>query len=684
MILVDRSLGHRRRREGEVVPLDDGAQQAGLSQPHRGGADHRHRTPRPGDPRGRFRRRARRRRVRSGNVVQRRHPFLRRGEGDVLRQVQMYRTQRLGQRNPDRRRHGLADPPRAQREACLGDRPEQRVVVDEHLDPPAELVAVEVAGDRDHRRAVEEGIAHAGGEIGRARPERRDAEARPAGLAAHHVGCEPGRALVRGEHELDSALAHRLDQRQHVSARYAETVADAGFLQGGDDQVGVVHAPDLGRAGVVWQGPHRCKNQGGRDGGATDQDHAGGLLPLAGMAARPPDRRGHRRRDPDGDPPPGEGRDRRGLRGRIRPLRPQPPSDQRHDRVFRAPDVGRARADGVRGDRRVRVPGDDGVQDPPRCGRRGADRERHARPRRALPPGEGTGDEAAQVRADRPAHARQDADRPALRRHGGARRGDRARAGRAGRAARCGCRPDRRGQPARRARGMGMGRAGDEHRSRRGADNSGGPSLLRQLRRPGVAEKRALGAADCLSQRAPRRPCGVRERPPAHRGVGPFPRVAAGDRDGARRNRRQGDRDRERRDRGAADRARRERPSAPTGFAMSIPIAACGTCAARWPMGKSPRSSPGATSTRGARRNRSPEKGKNHGEHQRTQGSRPYRLRRRRPDPGRRHDGLCRAHGRAPRNVYFRHFPIPPIRACSPRSACRPAAIRTRCVPRTG
>jgi hypothetical protein len=48
-----------------------------------------------------------------------------------------------------------------------------------------------------------------------------------AGHAAADVGREAGRALVRGEHELDAALAHRLHQRQHVAARNAEAAADA-------------------------------------------------------------------------------------------------------------------------------------------------------------------------------------------------------------------------------------------------------------------------------------------------------------------------------------------------------------------------------------------------------------------------------------------------------------------------
>ena len=131
--------------------------------------------------------------------------------------------------------------PRFEPQGGLGDRLEQRVMVDPHLDAPAELVGVEVAGDRDHRRAVEPRIAHPGGEVGGARAERGDAEPRRPGQPAGDVGGKAGRAFVGGEHELDPALAHRLHQRQHVPARDAEAAPDAGRFQGGDDQIGVVH-----------------------------------------------------------------------------------------------------------------------------------------------------------------------------------------------------------------------------------------------------------------------------------------------------------------------------------------------------------------------------------------------------------------------------------------------------------
>ena len=140
----------------------------------------------------------------------------------VLRQIEMHRPARLGHGEADRLVDGRGDRPILQRPSRLGDRLEQRVVVDPHLDAAAELVGVEIAGDGDHRRAVEPGVANAGRKIGRARAERRDAEARRVGEAAGDVGGEAGGAFMRGEHEIDAAFSHRFHQRQHVAARDAE------------------------------------------------------------------------------------------------------------------------------------------------------------------------------------------------------------------------------------------------------------------------------------------------------------------------------------------------------------------------------------------------------------------------------------------------------------------------------
>jgi hypothetical protein len=118
---------------------------------------------------------------------------------------------------------------------------EQRMVVDPHLDAAAKLVGIEIAGDGDHRGAVEERRADAGGEVGRARAQGRDGEAWRAREAAGDVGSEARRALVGGQDERDATPPHRLHQGQHIAAGNAEAVGDAGRFQGGDDEVGVIH-----------------------------------------------------------------------------------------------------------------------------------------------------------------------------------------------------------------------------------------------------------------------------------------------------------------------------------------------------------------------------------------------------------------------------------------------------------
>ena len=89
-------------------------------------------------------------------------------------------------------------------------------------------------------------------------------------------------------------------------------------------------------------------------------------------------------------------------------------------------------------------------------------------------------------------------------------------------------------------------------------------------------QKRHLGAADALPQRAPRRPRRPRVRAPAARGAGGVQGPEAGDRLRPRRRRHQGDRGRVGRRGGARDRARRDSCSAPAGSATSIPTAASG------------------------------------------------------------------------------------------------------------
>ena len=102
------------------------------------------------------------------------------------------------------------------------------MMIDPHLNAAAELIGIQIAGDGNERRAVEPGIADAGREIGRARPERRDAKPRRAGEPAADVGRKAGGALMGGEHEIEAALAHRLHEREHVAARNAEAARNSG------------------------------------------------------------------------------------------------------------------------------------------------------------------------------------------------------------------------------------------------------------------------------------------------------------------------------------------------------------------------------------------------------------------------------------------------------------------------
>ncbi len=129
------------------------------------------------------------------------------------------------------------------------------MVVDPHLDAAADLVGVEVAGQRDQGRAVEEGAADPGRQVGGARAEGGDAQPRRAGQAAADVGRKAGGALVCSEHEIEPASAHGVHERQDIAAWDAKAAADPSGFQGRDDQIGVVHgflAGDGKVIGGIW------------------------------------------------------------------------------------------------------------------------------------------------------------------------------------------------------------------------------------------------------------------------------------------------------------------------------------------------------------------------------------------------------------------------------------------------
>ena len=138
-----------------------------------------------------------------GQRLHRRGVALRGRQRHILRQVEMHRAARLAHGEADRLLHRLGDLAVLQAERALGDRLEQRVMVDPHLDAAAELIGVEIACNRDHRRAVEPGVADAGRQIGGAGAQRRDAQPRRAAEPPGDVGGEARGALVRGQHEID-------------------------------------------------------------------------------------------------------------------------------------------------------------------------------------------------------------------------------------------------------------------------------------------------------------------------------------------------------------------------------------------------------------------------------------------------------------------------------------------------
>ena len=160
---------------------------------------------------------------------------------NIFGQIEMDRPHGLRHREFDGLDEGLADLAALQPKGPLGDRLEQRVVVDPHLDAAAQLFGDEIAGDGDHRRTIKPGGAHAGGEIGGAGAQRGDAKAGTTGHAPIHIGGEASRALMGRQHEIDAAFAHGFHQGQHIAAGNAETPLDACGFQGGHDQVGVIH-----------------------------------------------------------------------------------------------------------------------------------------------------------------------------------------------------------------------------------------------------------------------------------------------------------------------------------------------------------------------------------------------------------------------------------------------------------
>jgi hypothetical protein len=104
-----------------------------------------------------------------------------------------------------------------------------------------DAIPARLPGDRHERRTVEVGIGHAGGEVGRAGPERREAHAGATGEPTAGVGHERRPLLVARRDEADARVGERVEDLDDLFARKAEHVPYAFVLETADDQLGRAH-----------------------------------------------------------------------------------------------------------------------------------------------------------------------------------------------------------------------------------------------------------------------------------------------------------------------------------------------------------------------------------------------------------------------------------------------------------
>ena len=96
---------------------------------------------------------------------------------------------------------------------------------------------VGLAGERDERRAVEEGVADRGDEVHGPGTERAEADAGAPGQAPVHVGHVGPALLVSNRDEGDRRARQRLVEVQRLLAGDAEDVLDPLGLEALDEHV---------------------------------------------------------------------------------------------------------------------------------------------------------------------------------------------------------------------------------------------------------------------------------------------------------------------------------------------------------------------------------------------------------------------------------------------------------------
>ena len=156
----------------------------------------------------------------------------------VLGQLDVRRPGLLRLGDLERLAHDLRDHPRrVQAGVELRDRPQHVDDVDVLVRLLVHPLQVGLAGERDHRRAVEQRIGDSGHEVRRAGPERAQADPGVAGQAAVHVGHVRTALLVADRHERDRRRVERLVEIQRLLARDAEYVLDALGLEAFHEQI---------------------------------------------------------------------------------------------------------------------------------------------------------------------------------------------------------------------------------------------------------------------------------------------------------------------------------------------------------------------------------------------------------------------------------------------------------------
>jgi len=156
------------------------------------------------------------------------------------------------QRDPRPRRQRIDGAVRLDPHRRLGQRREQRLMVDPHLHGAAAQRRGHFVGQRDHRRPVERRAADPRRQIGRPRPEGAEADPRHARQPPAHIGHEARAAFVAGQHEIDAVGgADRLHIIDPAAARHAEDMAHSHVAERANDiagNIGRFHARSFMRA----------------------------------------------------------------------------------------------------------------------------------------------------------------------------------------------------------------------------------------------------------------------------------------------------------------------------------------------------------------------------------------------------------------------------------------------------